>query len=93
MNALLGEVVYETPPNSGSLNHFLLKWRVKRSIDRHEIYIGLSMRPDGYAGAEGSPTNYMNFRLVAATSLRDSLDECIAVARQHLDSSASPGAE
>lgn len=85
MKALLGEVVFETPPINGSLNHSFLKWRVKRSIDQRDIYVGLSMRPDGYAGAEGSATNYMNFSLAAAIELRDSLNECIAVAQQHSD--------
>ena len=90
MNALLRDVVFKPPPVGGSVSHSFLEWRVKRSIDQRDVYIGLSMKPDGYAGAEGSPTNYMNFSLEAATRLRDNLNECIAVARHQMGDDTSP---
>jgi hypothetical protein len=93
MNVLLGDVIFETQPIGGSSSHSFLKWRVKRSIDGHGIYIGVLMRPDGYAGPEGSPTNYMSFDVAAATLLRDTLDQCIAVAQQQLVNTTSPDAK
>ncbi len=35
------------------------------------------MRPDAYAGAEGSPTNYMMFDIETAERIKLSLDQCI----------------
>jgi hypothetical protein len=43
------------------------------------------MKPDGYAGPEGSPTNYISFDLATALKIRSDLDECIKIAR-HFDS-------
>jgi hypothetical protein len=74
---MLGDVVFRTDREHGVFKHSFLEWRVKRSIDRDDIYIALKMRPDGYAGPKGSVTNYMNFDLHAATRLRDNLSACI----------------
>jgi hypothetical protein len=42
---------------------------------------------DAYAGAEGSPTNYMNFDIATAKLLKSDLDQCI-VEYYRLDASA-----
>lgn len=82
LNSSLGEVVYITKREHGVLSHSFFEWRVKSTFDGSQIYVGVAMRPDAYAGAEGSPTNYMNFDLDTAVRLRDSLNECIEFARR-----------
>jgi hypothetical protein len=78
LNAALGEVVFETPEVSGQNSRSFLQWRVKRDIRGDGYFVGLKMLPDAYAGAEGSPTNYMNFDIETAQRLRFQLDRCIA---------------
>jgi hypothetical protein len=82
LNALLGEVVFITPPEQGASNHSFFMWRVKQSADKSRTYIGVEMKADGYVGAEGSPTNYIQFDLDAAIRLRDNLNDCIDFVRQ-----------
>ena len=82
LNTLLGSVVFSTPREHGNYAHSFLEWRVKKTLDDRSLVIGLSMKPDGYAGAEGSPTNYMNFDLDTAIRLRDHLDRCIEFVRE-----------
>lgn len=82
MNALMGDVIFSTEPDRGSFKHSFLEWRVKRASDTGRILVGLSLKPDGYIGPEGSVTNYINFDLDTATRLRDKLNECIAFAEK-----------
>ena len=78
LGALLGEVVLSTPPVKGQSSHSFFQWRVKKGLDESSFFLSLAMKPDGYIGADGSPTNYINFDLPTALSLRVHLDECIA---------------
>ncbi|PZU86078.1 MAG: hypothetical protein DI528_10370 [Shinella sp.] len=57
-----------------------MEWRVKKGLNSGELLVGLAMKPDGYAGPEGSVTNYINFHLATAVRLRDKLNECIEFA-------------
>jgi len=47
------------------------------------------MRPDSYAGPEGSVKNYINFDVDTAIRLRDSLNECIEFARKYQEARES----
>jgi hypothetical protein len=78
LNSTLGEVVYETLKVPGQTSRSFLQWRVKTDLGGQELFVGLKMLPDAYAGAEGSPTNYMNFDIESARLLRSQLDLCIA---------------
>ncbi len=82
LNSLLGDVIYEAHAVQGQTSHSLFQWRVKRTIDGQSILIGLKLLPDGYAGPEGSPTNYISFDLPTAMQIRADLDECIHRARE-----------
>ena len=84
LNATLGEVVYETLKVPGQTSRSFLQWRVKTDLEGRELFVGLKMLPDAYAGAEGSPTNYMNFDLETARLLRSQLDLCIAECDQRM---------
>ena len=85
MNAMMGEVVFVTPPQQGRSNHSYLEWRVKRSVDGKDLFIGAPMIADGDAGPDGSVTNYIQFDLNAAIEMRDRLDACIRYAWTHAD--------
>jgi hypothetical protein len=80
--SLLGDVLFETPPLKGQSSHSVFQWRVKQSLDEKSFFVSLKMIPDGYAGAEGSPTNYINFDLATAQQIKADLDNCIARVRQ-----------
>jgi hypothetical protein len=82
LGSLLGDVLFETPPLKGQLSHSTFQWRVKKSLDEKSFYVSLKLIPDGYAGPEGSPTNYINFDLATAQQIKANLEDCIAVARQ-----------
>jgi hypothetical protein len=77
LNQALGDVVFETPEIKGGSSHSFLQLRVKKSVEG-EYFVALRMRPDAYAGPEGSPTNYMNFDIEAAQHLKFNLDRCIS---------------
>jgi len=77
LNQALGEVVFETPELKGVSAHSFFQWRVKKSLEGCDYVVALRMRPDAYAGAEGSPTNYMHFDIETAQRLRFQLDQCI----------------
>lgn len=78
LNAALGEVVFETPKVSGQSSSSFFHWRIKKDLQGSGYFVGLRMLPDAHAGAEGSPTNYMNFDIASARLLRFELDRCIA---------------
>lgn len=82
LNMILGDVVFITPRERGAFAHSFFEWRVKASIDKSQISIGVAMQADGYAGLEGSPTNYIQFDIETAVRLRDNLNDCIEFARQ-----------
>jgi hypothetical protein len=77
LSAVFGEVIFETPEVSGQRASSFLQWRIKQGLDGKRYLIGFRMKADAYAGAEGSPTNYMNFDIESAQRLRDQLDRCI----------------
>ena len=78
VNSALCDVVYETPEGRGQNARSFLQWRIKKNLDGDVYFVGLRMLPDAYAGAEGLPTNYMNFDIESAQRLRSHLDLCIA---------------
>jgi hypothetical protein len=85
LNSLLGDVVFQTPPSRGQSSHSIFQWRVKRSLDEKSLLISLKLLPDGAAGPEGSPRNYISFDLATAEQIRADLDACISKARQLAD--------
>jgi hypothetical protein len=93
LNALLGDVIFATPSEHGTNSHSFFEWRVKKSVDSTKVYVSLAMIPDGYAGAQGSPTNYINFDLETAERVREHLTECIDVARRGQSSPAAASAD
>jgi hypothetical protein len=74
--------VHETS-NSGNV-----AFAQKRPVKGDGLYVSAKMIPDGYAGPEGSPTNYISFDLDTAIRIRDHLDECIDIVRRY--SAADP---
>ena len=78
LNQALGEVVFETPEIKGATSYSFLQLRIKKSVEGDQYFVALRMRPDAYAGPEGSPTNYMNFDIEAAQRLKFNLDRCIS---------------
>jgi hypothetical protein len=77
-NQTLGDVVFETPEIKGASSHSFFQWRIKKSVKGEQYFVDLRMRPDAYAGPEGSPTNYMSFDIETAQNLKSSLDRCIS---------------
>lgn len=77
-NQIFGEVVFETPEVKGASSHSFLQWRVKKGVNGEQYFVALRMRPDAYAGSEGSPTNYMSFDIETAVSLKSHLEKCIS---------------
>jgi hypothetical protein len=43
-----------------------------------QYFVALRMRPDAYAGPEGSPTNYLNLDIETAQRMKVNLDRCIS---------------
>lgn len=82
LGVLLGEVLFETPMLQGQSSRSVFQWRLKKSLDERSLFISLKLVPDGYAGPEGAPTNYIDFDLTTAEQIRTNLDACIAAARQ-----------
>jgi len=78
LNQALGDVVFETAEIKGASSHSFFQWRIKKSVEGGQYFVALRMRPDAYAGPEGSPTNYMNFDIDAAQHLKLNLDRCIS---------------
>lgn len=77
LGAALGEVVFETRPLKGQIEGSLFQWRVKRSIDAEGYFIGLKLRPDSYAGPDGSVVNYINLSIDEAEQAKSDLERCI----------------
>lgn len=82
LGSLLGEILYETEPLQGQVSASLFQWRVKKGLDDASYFVGVKMLPDGYAGTEGSPTNYINFDLETAERIKAGLETCIAECRR-----------
>ncbi|HEU0150159.1 MAG TPA: hypothetical protein VFR21_25200 [Bradyrhizobium sp.] len=78
LNQALGDVAFETPQIKGASSDSFLQWRVKKSVKGEQYFFALKMRPDTYAGPEGSPTSYMSFDIETAKILRSNLDRCIS---------------
>jgi hypothetical protein len=81
LRALFGDVVFESETVCGQVASSQFQWQVKRGLDEKSYYVCVKMKPDGYAGPEGSPTNYINFDLPTALKIRADIDECIAIVR------------
>jgi hypothetical protein len=81
INALLGDVLFESNPVIGQTSHSTFQWQVKRGLDDKSFYLSVKMRADGSIGSEGSPTNYISFDLATALQVRADIDECIAIIR------------
>lgn len=82
-NPIAGDVVFATTEETGSFRHSLFEWRVKELLDKSDVMIGVKMKPDSYAGAEGDVVNYINFDIETAIRLRDHLNECIEFAQNY----------
>ena len=76
-NRVLGEVVYETPAIKSETIYGYVAFRVKQNYDESGARIGMKLRPDSYAGAKGSPTNYIFFDIHGAMQLKEHLEQCI----------------
>ncbi|MBR0828067.1 hypothetical protein JQ596_21260 [Bradyrhizobium manausense] len=83
LEVLFGDVLFESQPVRGQSSHSNFQWQVKRGLDEKSYYVCVKMKPDGYAGPEGSPTNYISFDLATALKLRADIDECIALAHSY----------
>jgi hypothetical protein len=90
LNALLGDVVFTTPQEHGAYAYSFFEWRVKRSIDNRQAYVGVMMKADGGVGTQGNMTHYISFDLEAAVRLRDNLNKCIEFARRHSEPAGQP---
>jgi hypothetical protein len=77
LDALLGDVIFETLLVRGVNSDCWLQWRVKRGAG-NAYFIGLKMSPDASTQVMGSSTDYMNFDIEGAKQLRNDLDRCIA---------------
>lgn len=78
MNAVMGDVVFETQPVKGQFGSSSLQWRVKNGLDGKGGYIGLKLLPDTYAGPDGAVRNYINFDIETAETIKQDLEACIA---------------
>jgi len=78
MNAVMGDVVFETQPVQGQYRSSSLQWRIKSGLDGEDDYIGLKLCPDTYAGPDGAVRNYINFDIRAAEKIKQDLEACIA---------------
>jgi hypothetical protein len=90
LNALLGDVVFTTPSQRGVSKHSIFEWCVKKTVDGDRLFVSAKMIPDGYAGPEGSPTNYISFDLDAAIQLRDNLNSCIEIVQRQSKTDGQP---
>jgi hypothetical protein len=77
LNTALGDVVFETPSLRGQNSGSFFQWRLKQAGDGKGLYIGLKLRPDRYAGPEGSVTNYLELSIEAAEQAKIDLERCI----------------
>jgi len=89
LNQTLGDVVFETAEIKGASSHSFFQWRIKESVEGGQYFVGLAMRPDAYAGPDGSPTNYMNFDIAVAQQLKSDLDRCISEYYRLMSSSSA----
>jgi hypothetical protein len=81
LGSLFGDVLFQTQPLKGQSEHSTFQWQVKKGLDERSLFVCIKLRPDGFAGPEGSPTTYTSFDLATALQIRADLDECIANAR------------
>jgi hypothetical protein len=83
LNVLLGDISFTTPPQRGVSKHSFFEWCVKKSVAGDRLYVSAKIIADGYAGPEGSPTNYIGFDL-------DSANRCIAVVQRQSEADVAP---
>jgi hypothetical protein len=89
--ALFGDILFESIPVKGQSSHSTFHLQVKRGLDEKTFYVSVKMKPDGYMGPEGSPTNYISFDIATAQQIRADIDECIAAARHFSASDTAAG--
>jgi hypothetical protein len=77
LDMALGDIVFDGEKIAGQYSRSYIQARIKASVDGSRRYLSLAMKPDAYAGPDGSPTNYLNLDLAAALQLRANLDETI----------------
>jgi len=82
LNSALGDVVFETPPLKGQSGSSLLQWRLKQAGNGSGLFVGLKLKPDRYAGPEGSVTNYIELSIEAAEQAKIDLERCIGEYRR-----------
>ena len=92
-NALLGDVVFETPPVTGQSSSSLFQWRVKQGTDGQSLFISMECRPDASMTVNNRERVYINFDLATAERVRADLDSCIAEHQRRAKSAGpvSPG--
>lgn len=81
-NSALGEVVFETPPLKGQNWGSLFQWRLKQAGNGNGLFVGLKLKPDRFAGPEGSVTNYIELSIEAAEQAKVDLERCIGEYRR-----------
>lgn len=77
LNAALGGVVCDTPKIKGQNLGSYIQVRLKKNLDGSDHLYSIKFKPDFYAGAEGSPTNYLNLDVEKARQLKQYLEKCI----------------
>lgn len=82
LKSALGDVVFETPPLKGQNGRSLFQWRLKRAGNGNGLFVGLKLKPDRYAGPEGSVTNYIELSIEAAEQAKIDLERCIGEYRR-----------
>jgi hypothetical protein len=93
-NALLGDVVFETPPVSGQSASSEFQWRVKQGTDGRSLFVSLKCKPDSAFQVNHRTRAFIEFDLATAERVRADLDACIAELqrRAKLGPALSPGA-
>jgi hypothetical protein len=77
-NALLGDVVFETPPVGGQTSKSEFQWRVKQGTDGRSLFVSLKCRPDSSFQVNNRTRAFIEFDLATAERVRADLDACIA---------------
>ena len=77
LNAALGGVVCDNPKIRGQSSGAYIQVRLKENLDGSGHLFGIKLKPDFSAGAEGSPTNYLNLDIEKARQLKRHLEKCI----------------
>ena len=82
LNSALGGVVVETPPLKGQNWGSLFQWRLKQDRTGNGLFVSLKLKPDRFAGPDGSVANYIELSIEAAEQVRIDLERCIGEYRR-----------